>query len=193
MTIKVLFLLAFDKVWCNNISPSATQEKGTLNLSCSDAKFETCPCWSPLLLTHYCYIVVGREYHLWSYNFFSSRLVKWCYIYIILYTLCNMIFVYIYIFLYTPYHIMMIFFTSRSFLFGPFWESCFPWAFPGHHAFTNAMTAAQIVERRHKEGKTKLYLGVSSRSFHSSPPSKKGTIFTRGDFLNGNLFLEDQS
>ncbi|CAE7315015.1 mshA [Symbiodinium pilosum] len=25
-----------------------------------------------------------------------------------------------------------------------------------HHAFTNAMTAAQIVERRHKEGKTKL-------------------------------------
>lgn len=105
MTIKVLFLLAFYKVWCNNISPSATQEKGTLNLSCSDAKFETCPCWSPLLLTHYCYIVVGREYHLWSYNFFSSRLVKWCYIYIIiyyiLYTLCNMISVYIYIFVYT--------------------------------------------------------------------------------------------
>eukprot|EP00435_Cladocopium_sp_Y103_P064273 s858_g26.t1 len=26
-----------------------------------------------------------------------------------------------------------------------------------HHAFTNAMTAAQIVERRHKEGKTKLF------------------------------------
>ena len=25
-----------------------------------------------------------------------------------------------------------------------------------HHAFTNAMTAAQIVERRHREGKTKL-------------------------------------
>merc|ERR1719436_1993200 len=25
-----------------------------------------------------------------------------------------------------------------------------------HHAFTNAMTGAQIVQRRHKEGKTKL-------------------------------------
>lgn len=133
-------------------------------------KFETCPCWWPLLLTHYCYIVVGREYHLWSYNFFSSHLVKWCYIYI-LYTYIVQYDICIYIYICIHHIILWWYFSPAGhFCFGPFWESCFPWAFPGHHAFTNAMTAAQIVERRHKEGKTKLHLGVSSRSFHSSPP-----------------------
>ena len=60
---------------------------------------------------------------------------------------------------------MLIFFDPQVIFFWTVLGVRDPWAFPGHHAFTNAMTAAQIVERRHKEGKTKLYLGVSSRSF----------------------------
>ena len=115
--------------------------------------------------THYCCIVAGREYHLWSYNFFSSHLVKWCfiiiyiYIYIMQYDIC----IYLYIFIYTiSYYVD--FFHPQVIFFWTVLGVRDPWAFPGHHAFTNAMTAAQIVERRHKEGKTKLYLGVSSRS-----------------------------
>ena len=114
------------------------------------------------------------------------------YIYI-LYTLCNMISVYIYIYI-CIHHIILWWYFSPA---GHFCLDRF--GSPVSLGPSQVIMPSPMPWRQHRSWRdvTRKARPSCTLAFRLEvwqfAPLKKVTIFTRGDFLNGNLFLEDQS